>query len=524
MTFRVLVTDPLGELGRRILESAPDVELTVSLDLGSDELIELIPDYDALIVRSGTKVTEDVVAAGSRLAVIGRAGVGVDNVDVDAATRRGIAVTNTPDSNTNAAVEQTFALMLAAARHTAGAHASLAGGEWARSRFVGTELRGKTLGIIGFGRIGRAVSALGHAFGMQVLAYDPYVSEVIGRQEEVTLVELDELLRRADVVTLHMAAAERKAVIDARALETMKPGAILVNVARGWLVDGPAVAAALDEGRLRAAALDVFTSEPPQEGDPLIGHPKVLHTPHLGASTEEAQADVSSNIARQVLTILRGEGYPNSVNIALADDPRSAPVLFLAERLGRLHAAMADQPIERIELELTGDLGDELIPTAATGVLKGILDSRIGPVNHISAPYLAADHGISVATGRGISDGDYPNMLSCRAYFGEEHRTISGVVFGGTEPRVVRISRFHLDARPEGTVLLLLNEDVPGVIGKVGTTLGAHAVNIAEWRLGREKEGGTAISFINLDSEPSAAALAELSSLPEVSKVAVVTL
>lgn len=526
MTYRILVTDPLGDEGMRTLGEAADVELMFEPHMAYEELVARIGDFDALIVRSGTKVTSEVIDAAASLTVIGRAGVGVDNVDVEAATRRGIAVTNTPDSNTTAAVEQTIALMLGAARHTPHAHGSMLRGEWSRSLFVGIELGGKTLGIIGFGRVGRRVGSIAQALGMTVVAYDPYVSELIGREHDVTLVELNDLLASSDIVTLHMAAArDGRPLIDRDALAHFKQGAILVNAARGSLIDEKEVAAALDRGQLRAAALDVYHDEPPGKSHPLVGHPKVIHTPHLGASTEEAQADVSAHIADQVLTILRGEGYPNSVNIALADDPMADAVLYLAERIGRIQVAMADESINRVEIEVTGDLSDALIATAATGALKGILDAGIQePVNHVNAPVVAAEQGIAVATGRGIGGSDYPNLLTCRVHFGTQERTISGVVFGGDKPRIVRISRFHLDARPQGTVLLLLNDDTPGVIGKVGTTLGRHGVNIAEWRLGREEQGGTAISFINLDSEPSAEALAALSALAEVSKVCLVSL
>ena len=525
MTFRILVSDPLGVEGMSVFESVPGVKVDLFTNLSPEELIACIGDYDALVVRSGTTVTADVLEAGSSLIVIGRAGVGVDNVDIDAATRLGIAVTNTPDANTNAAAEQTIALMLAAARNTALGHMSMLGGEWIRAPFTGTEMQGKTLGVVGFGRIGRRVAVIAQALGMNVVAYDPHVSELVARDLDTTLTELDDVLAVSDVLTLHRAGGDGSPLIDEETLAKMKQGAILINAARGSLVDSAALAAALDSGHLKAAGIDVFEKEPPAADHPLVGHPNVVHTPHLGASTDEAQAGVSTGIADQVLAILRGDGYPNTVNIAVSDNPRSKALLFLAERIGRIQAAMAESHIVRVEIELTGDVEETLVQTAATGVLKGILDARLdGPVNHVSAPILAKEHGITVAMAAGISHADYPNLLSCRVAMMGHERTVSGVVFGETEPRIVRISRFHLDARPQGTVLLLLNEDVPGVVGKVGTVLGNHGVNIAEWHLGREDEGGLAISFVNLDTVPSSGSLAELSALPEVVKVTVVEL
>ena len=306
--FRILVSDPLGQEGIAILEEAGDAEVHLEPGISAEELVARIGDFDALIVRSETQVTRDVIDAGTELKVVGRAGVGVDNVDVDAATRRGIAVANTPDASTNAAVEQTIALMLAAARKTAHAHASMLEGEWSRDRFVGTEMRGKTLGIIGLGRIGRKVAAVARALGMEVVAHDPYISEEVAREHDVALMEMPEVLKSSDVLTLHLPAADGGGpLIDAAAIAQMKRNAIIVNAARGWLIDSTALASALDEGRLRAAGIDVYETEPPPADHPLIGHPKVVHTPHLGASTEEAQADVATDIADQVLRILRGD-------------------------------------------------------------------------------------------------------------------------------------------------------------------------------------------------------------------------
>lgn len=521
--MRVLVTDPLGDCGLEVLRLG-GADVTIGTDLDSGQLAEAIGEYDALIVRSGTVVTEEHIARADRMKVIARAGVGIDNVDVKAATRRGIAVTNTPDSNTNAAVEQTMALMLAAARNTAHAHASMRDGEWERSKFVGVELRGRTLGVIGFGRIGRGVSVLARSFGMDVLAYDPYVPEIVARDHEVRLTELDEVLRSSDVLTLHLAARDDVPLIDAAALAEMKKGAILVNASRGSLVDAAAVADSLDRGHLGAVAVDVYEKEPPGADHPLLGHPNAVHTPHLGASTGEAVADVSRAVASQVLQILRGEGYPNAVNVALKSTEQSEALLFIGDRIGRIQAAMADAPIQSVEIEVQmGDGSDGLAATAATGVLSGILAGD-PDVNYVSAPVIAEQRGIKISTAQDLSDVDQPHHLAVRVRTQDTERTVAGALIGGSDPRIVRISRFQLDARPEGIVLMLLNHDVPGVVGSIGQVLGDHGVNIAEWRLGREQEGGTAISFVNLDSPPSDGCLAELMSLSQVMKATIVEL
>jgi len=523
---RILVADEIGPAGLAVLEAAQDVAVDVQTGLTRDELLEIIGQYEAVIVRSATTLDGDLIEAGKQLIVIGRAGVGVDNIDLPAATRQGVIVMNTPQANAIATAEQTLALMLATARHTARAHSAVAAGEWARGRYAGIELAAKTLGIIGFGRIGREVARRARAFQMDVIAYDPYVTEQAAREQSVTLVELDDLLSRADFVTLHSAlSAQTEKIIDRSALDQMKPSAILINAARGGLIDEAAVADALQGGRLRAAGVDVYGSEPPAADHPLIGLPNVVHTPHLGASTEEAQRDVAQQVAEQVLAALRGEGVANSVNFPFRMDNETAPWLNLATAMGKLHFAMAPERIQRVEIEARGEAVLEHIRAVATGVLAGLLSGFIQEsVNLVNAPSLAAEHGIAVSQTEGIGALDYPNMISARVFWDDGERTISGVVFEGREGRVVQVSRYHLDAKPQGIVLLMLNNDIPGVIGEVGTLLGRHEVNIAEWRLGRDEAGGHALSFINLDTWPGDEVLAELRALPAVEKAMVVEL
>lgn len=533
---RILVSDKLGNAGLELLDAADDVTYDVRTDLSPEGLVEAIAEYDGLIIRSGTTVTDEVLAAGTNLKVVGRAGVGIDNVDVRAATRHGIVVLNTPAANTIATAEHAMALMLAAARNLALAHTALTDGRWERSNYTGIELRGKTLGVLGFGRIGRAVAERAQAFGMRIAAYDPFVSESVARDAGVELLDLDDLLATSDFLTLHMAlTAETDALMNDETLAKVKPGAILINAARGGLVDETAIAKALDEGNLRAFATDVYSSEPPPADHPLVSHPAVTHTPHLGASTVEAQRDVALQVVEQVLAALRGDPVSGSINVAStggSDGEIIAPFVSLAEKIGKLQMAMADGPIASVEIEVQAPNADEIIRPAAAGLLKGLLDSVVaGRVNFVNAPLLAEERGIKISRSVSVGDGDYQNMLSCRVRWAneeeseaDEERTVSGAVFGHTHPRIVQISSYAFEADPNGTVLLMLNNDVPGVIGEVGTVLGQHEVNIAEWRLGRDSDRQEALSFINLDSEPSNDAIAALQLLPAVTKTTIVEL
>ncbi len=527
--YRILVADNIGAAGLEELEAASDVAFDVTTGLSKRELLEVVPGYDALIVRSSTTVDQDVLAAAAKLRVIGRAGAGVDNIDVQAATRRGVVVTNTPHSSTVATAEQAIALMLAASRHIPAAHASVSAGRWERSRFAGIELFGKTLGLIGFGRVGRQVASRAAAFGMTVLATDPFVSEAIGRELGVQLVDLDELLGAADFLSLHAALSdETENLINAETIELMKPGVTIVNAARGGLIDEVALAEALAAGRVRMAAIDVFRREPPEADNPLVGHESVIHTPHLGGSTLEAQADIAEQVVKQVLDALRGTDFRNSINLPFHSGSDAAGTLAhmqLAEKMGILQYVMAGAPPRRVEVEVRGDGADELLKPVATGVLKGLLQSFLPEsVNYVNAPVLADEYGIEVAQMRGLGTVDYPNLISCRVFWDEGKRVMSAVLFAGQDPRIVQVSDYHLDAKPEGTVLLMLNDDVPGVIGEVGTLLGHHQVNIAEWRLGRDSVGGKALSFINLDSDPSAEVLAALREISHVIKAETVHL
>lgn len=527
--FRILVAYKISEEGLRRLEEATDVAYDVRPGLSKAELLAIVPEYDALIVGSDTAVDAELLAAGKRLKVVGRAGASVDNIDVESATLRGIIVMNTPGATSIALAEHTLALMLVASRGTAHAHAALLKGEWQRSQHVGTELFGKVLGIIGFGSVGRQVAQRAKAFGMDVIACDPFVSEEVGREQGVLLVDIDELLAQADYITLHTPMLEEtQNVINAETIAQMKDGVTLINVSRGKLVEERALADALRSGKVRAAGVDVFQQEPPTPDNPLIGLPNVVHTPHLGAGTLEAQRVVAVKIVDQVLAAVRGTDFANSINMpfqAREDFGRIRPYLTLGEKLGALHAGLADQPIKRIEIEVKGDIVGELVRAIAAAILKGLLGKSVAtPINYINAPLLADQHGITINQTTGINGLDYQNLVSCRAIWDEEERTLAGVLFGGSEPRLVQVDQYRLEARPEGVVLMMQNRDVPGVIGQVGTILAAYDVNIGEWRLGRDAPGGQALSFINLDSVPPPAVIDALGGITAVTRVKLVIL
>ncbi len=527
--FRVLVSDDLGAPGIERLAQNEDVEFDVKVGLSKDELVSVIGDYDALLIRSGTRVDADVLAAAKALRVVGRAGTGVDNVDVKAATARGVIVMNTPGANSIATAEYALALMLAACRNIVASHGSVASGEWSRSRFVGVQLYRKVLGLIGFGRIGRHVARRAKACDMEVIAFDPYVSEEVGQEVGVTLVDLDELLEKADIISLHSTlSVETENIINAESLRKCKHGVVIVNASRGQLLDEEALAEALRSGQVRAAAVDVYRDEPPRADHPLLRAPNVVHTPHLGASTFEAQRDVSVQIVDQVVDALRNEDFRNSVNMPFAAGPDFAsvlPYMQLGEKIGALQFHMADGPLRKLEIELHGDAVRDYAKPIATGVLKGLMEQVLaGAVNYVNAPVLAEEHGIEIAQAKGLGSAEYANAISCRASWSDGSRVVTGAMFGGEHPRIVQVSDYHLDVDPSGTLLLMLNRDVPGVIGEVGTLLGRYGINVGEWRLGRPKLGEDALSFINLDSEPGPEVIDALRAVSAIKKLKVIRL
>jgi D-3-phosphoglycerate dehydrogenase len=524
MSYRILIADPLAEAGLEILR-AGGAELH---QLAADErpqLAELIGDYDAIVVRSATKVGAELLRAGKKLKVVARAGIGVDNVDVTAATERGILVVNAPTANLISATEHTFGLLLALARNIPAATASVRAGEWERKRFQGRELQGKTLGVVGLGRIGQAVAARARAFEMRVIAHDPYLDAAMGRRLDIDLLPLDELLAQADAVTLHLPLSDgTRNLIDARSLELMKPGALLVNCARGGVVDDRALLAALENGRLGGAALDVFAQEPPADLA-LATHPRVVATPHIGAQTREAQERVATQTAHMLLAALGGSLEVTAVNLPFgATSPEDNRFLRLAERLGRLAAEMLDGGFRRLEVGLWGLAEEQGVPLTVAA-LKGTLEPHLGDgVNYVNADAVADTRGIEVVRSIHHSGGDYSRLVGIKLQGEGGTVELAGTLFGESDARVVRFEGYRLEFRPEGRLLVLQNLDVPGVVGKLGSILGEAGVNIADIHLARESQGQEAVAVLRLDNMPAPEVLDTLRRLDEVVRVHLVDL
>jgi D-3-phosphoglycerate dehydrogenase / 2-oxoglutarate reductase len=511
---RVLVTEPLAESGLQLLRQ--EAEVDVRPELSKEGLPEAIGPYDALIVRSQTKVTEEVLDRGTALKVIGRAGIGLDNVDVEAATRRGITVVNAPQSNIISAAEHTIALLLAQARNIPQAHAALTAGKWDRERFQGVELHGKTLGVIGLGRVGTMVAQRASAFGMRVIAFDPYVSKERSKALGVELTpNLEALLVQADFITIHLPRTpETEGLIGERELGLMKEGARLVNTARGGIVDERALVNAVRDGKLAGAALDVFATEPVPPAHPLLHLDHVVVTPHLGASTQEAQDKAGTAIAEMVRLALRGEFVPYAVNVPAAGEvsEQVRPFLALAEKLGAILTGLAGAPMRTLEAEYLGLIAEHDTRVLTLAALKGALAPVVHePVSFVNAPVLARERGVSVSERKSAASRDYVNLMTLRAETEAEETAVSGTLVGkrGSE-RLVQVWGFELDMAPARHMLFLLYEDRPGVIGTVGTMLGSAGVNIASMEVGRKEEGGTALMGLTVDSPIPSGVLADI--------------
>jgi D-3-phosphoglycerate dehydrogenase / 2-oxoglutarate reductase len=499
---RILVAEPIAAEGVAKLRAEHDVDERPNL--APDELCRLLPGYDALVVRSQVKVDAEVIAAaGNRLQVIGRAGVGVDNVDLDAATAAGITVVNAPTGNTIAAAEHTLALLYGVARKIAAADASVRRGEWKRAEFTGLELRGRTLGIVGLGKIGQAIAARARAMEMTVLAADPFVTEEQAAHHGVELVDFDRLIERADVVSVHVPMTRAtRGLIGRNQLARMKPGSILLNVARGGVIDEGAVAAALHDGRLAGAGVDVFESEPPI-GSPLLDAPNTLLTPHLGASTAEAQVLVAEEVADQVLDVLAGRSARYAVNAPLLTPETAqaiAPYLPLAELLGRFYAQFARTAVKTLTLELAGDLAAFDASPLAAAVLRGLIEtSTTQRVNLVNAASLAKARGIVVVERKTPDAGAYASSISLSGE-GRDRTTVAGTVAGG-ETRLTRLNGYRLDMEPADVMLITHHRDRPGMIGRIGQTLGQADVNISAMHVGRSAPRADALMVLALDDD-----------------------
>jgi D-3-phosphoglycerate dehydrogenase len=520
-SYKVLITDSLAEQGRAILAASPQMHVEYQPGMKPDDIKKAIGGYDALIVRSGTRATADIIEAGRNLKVIGRAGIGVDNIDVEAASKRGIVVMNTPGGNNVTTAEHAITLLLAMARNIPQAVSSLRGGKWERNKFTGVEVFGKTLGVVGVGNIGSVVADRAQGLKMKVVAYDPFLTAEAAARAGIELVPLDELLARSDFISVHTPlTAETRGLIGREAFAKMKKGVRIVNCARGGIVDEAALAEAIRDGRVAGAALDVFVEEPPAKNNPLLALDAVVVTPHLGASTDEAQINVAIAIAEQVVDFLtRGEvrAAVNFPNLSADRLVVLRPFLVLAEKVGALQAQMGPgAPIE-VDVEGSGDVAEQDMKAITASVLKGLLSPMMdATVNYVNAPVIARERGIRVVELRSSLPSDFLNSLTVRVKRAHgETSTVAGAVFGKKTLRIVRINKFYMEAVPEGYILVLNNKDVPGVVGGVGTLLGKHGINIAGIELGRD-ESGMAISFFHVDEPVSSTVLAELRQMPAV--------
>ncbi|HMK65288.1 MAG TPA: phosphoglycerate dehydrogenase [Thermodesulfobacteriota bacterium] len=520
--MKILVSDSLSEKGVEIFKKAKGIEVDVKTGLPPEELKAIIKDYDGLVIRSATKVTPEIIEAADNLKVVGRAGIGLDNVDIPAASKRGIVVMNTPEGNTITTAEHTISLLLAMARKIPQATASLKAKKWEKKKFQGHELFNKTLGIIGMGKIGSIVADRAKGMKMQVIAFDPFIKPEILQKQGIESVTLEELYQRAQFISIHTPKTkDTLGLINAQAITQMKPGVMIVNCSRGGIVDEKALYDGLVSGKIAGAALDVFETEPPGES-PLMTLDNFICTPHLGASTEEAQENVAVDVAEQIVDFLLHGVIKNAVNVPSVSAnllERVKPYLVLAERLGTLLSQILQGGMTEIAIEYVGEVAKFDIKPMTVSVLKGLLTPILKDVvNFVNAPFLARDRGIRVIESTTETSDDFLNLITLKVKTDKMESSISGTLFGKFEPRIVRLNSFRLEAIPEGHMLLIHNEDKPGVIGNIGITLGNNGINIARMTVGQEKERGQNVIFLTTDQPVNQKALKELTTLPAVKK------
>jgi D-3-phosphoglycerate dehydrogenase len=530
--MNVLVCDPISSKGIALLQQRPEFKVTV-LDkrLPEEELLRLVPDTEAMVVRSETKVNRRVIEAAPQLRVVGRAGVGVDNVDVEAATQRGIVVMNTPSGNTISTAELTFSMLMALARKIPQAHASMRAGEWNRKAFQGVELYNKTLGILGMGRIGSEVARRAIAFGMRVLAYDPYLSLSRAKALQVELVEnVGDLYSQADFITVHMPLSdETRGMVNAEAFARMKTGVRVLNCARGGILNEADLGQAIQSGKVAGAALDVYEVEPPPKEFSLRDLPSVIMTPHLGASTEEAQDNVGIEVAEAITDYLLNGAVRNAVNLPNIDAKTYAlvkPYLTLGEKLGRLAAQIAPKRNDQLVITYGGKATEVPTDPITRTVLKGFLELAGGKdVNQVNVRALATALGLVVEEIKSNEETDYHEWIHVAVWSGGQKISVGGTVLGAKhQPRIVRLNSRPVEIVPSGVLLLLNNRDRPGIVGYIGTLMGKHGVNIANMSLSRDSAGGQALTVLNVDTVPPQAVLDELQKDPDISNVRVVKL
>jgi D-3-phosphoglycerate dehydrogenase len=520
MAPRVLISDALSPAAVQIFKDRGiDVDFQPNLGKDKEKLAEIIGEFDGLAVRSATKVTSKILERAKKLKVVGRAGIGVDNVDIPAATAKGIIVMNTPFGNSITTAEHAITLMLSLARQIPQADASTQAGKWEKNRFMGVEITGKTLGIIGCGNIGAIVADRALGLRMKVIAYDPFLSPERAADIGVEKVDLEDLLRRANFITLHTPLTEKtKNILDAKALAKTKKGVRIINCARGGLVDEVALVAALESGHVAGAAFDVFTTEPATE-NPLFGHPNVICTPHLGASTNEAQENVALQVAEQMSDYLLRGAISNAVNfpsITAEEAPRLKPFIALAEKLGSFAGQLTETGIKKVQITYEGAVAQMKTKALTSAAVAGLLRPMLQDINVVSAPLVAKERGIVVEETTREAEGDYESLITVTVVTEKQSRWVSGTVFADGRPRIVNIKGIRMDAEFGQSMIYITNLDKPGFIGKFSSTLGDAGINIATFHVGREAPGGHAVALIEVDGEVPPEVLAKVQALPQV--------
>lgn len=526
--FKVLVMDNVSEQGLTPLRQEDNIEIVIGGKMAEDELMKIIGEYDGMIVRSATKITPRLLEKAEKLKVVGRAGVGVDNINLDACTKKGILVVNAPDGNTIAATEHTMAMMLALARNIPQAVGRIREGAWDKKAFLGVELRGKTLGVLGLGRIGSAVARRAQAMEMKIVAYDPFITEEKAATYGILVMPLDDLLKQADFITCHMPKTkETYHLLDKRAFSVMKDGVRVVNCARGGIIDEDALYEAMKSGKVAGAALDVFEKEPNTDS-PLLEFDNFIATPHLGASTCEAQLNVASDVAEELVDTLKGKVAKNTVNIPSIKPEVMAgvkPYLDLAEKLGKFQVQLVDGRINKVEIIYSGELTQQEVSPITTALIKGMLDPILQEkVNYVNAVMLAKDRGIKVVqTINGHAEG-YASLITVKVTSDQDEKSVAGTLFTENDPRIVMIDGYRIDAVPEGYMLYVPHIDKPRIIGPVGIMIGDHNINIAGMQVGRKKIGGKAVMVLSVDYEVPEETLKKIAGIDGILDVKFVSL
>lgn len=527
--IKILVSDQLSEEGLRILREVKEFQVDVKTELKPETLKEIIKDYDGLVVRSATKVSGDIINSAARLKVIGRAGVGLDNVNLDAATQKGIIVMNTPAGNTISTAEHTMSMILALSRNIPQANASMKKGEWKRSKFMGVELYNKTLGIVGLGRIGSEVAKRALSFGMKVLAFDPYLSCEVAQHLAVEVVEFKELLATSDYITVHIPLTEEtRHMISVSQIAAMKKGVRLVNCARGGIIDEQAVADGVRAGKIAGAAIDVFEQEPVPADSELLKLDNIISTPHLGASTEEAQVNVAIEVAEIVRDALLGKGIRNAANYPCLEPEACKvvePYINLAEKIGSFSSQLIEGRIQDLNLIYSGQVAQFDTSPITLALVKGLLYPMLQEtVNFVNSIALAKERGIKIKEAKSSKEEEFVNLIELELKTDKETRSIAGTLSSNKQPRIVKIDEHYVEASPFGYLVVMKNWDKPGIIGNIGTLMGKYNINIAAMTFGRNTPGGQAVSILNVDSPVSAELLEKIKNLENIMAVKLIRL